>query len=91
MDTSVTSTGTLSFTATATHVGALCFIDEKGTGGDLSEIEIRCECGLLKALIAAFEKGRMPSVGAAAIGFGWAKTAMSCVVILTVAPHSTDC
>ncbi len=33
------------------------FIDEKGTGGDLSEIEIRCECGVSKALIAAFEKG----------------------------------
>ena len=33
------------------------YLDEKGTGGDLSEIEIRCECGKSKALIVAFEKG----------------------------------
>jgi len=33
------------------------FMDERGTGGDLSEIEIRCDCGKWKPLITAFEKG----------------------------------
>ena len=33
------------------------FIDEKGTAGDLSEIEIRCDCGKSKPFISAFEKG----------------------------------
>jgi hypothetical protein len=41
------------------------YIDEKGTGGDLSEIEIRCECGKSKPLISAFEKGSQ--------ALGWCK------------------
>ena len=34
----------------------ILYLDERGTGGDLSEIEIRCDCGKSKPLITAFEK-----------------------------------
>lgn len=33
------------------------FVDEWGTSGDLSEIVIRCDCGMSKALIVALDKG----------------------------------
>ena len=33
------------------------YLDEKGTGGDLSEIDVRCECGKSRALILLFERG----------------------------------
>jgi Domain of unknown function (DUF1998) len=33
------------------------YLDERGTGGDLSEIEVRCECGRSRALILLLERG----------------------------------
>jgi hypothetical protein len=33
------------------------FLDETGTGGDLSEIEVRCDCGLSRTLILLLERG----------------------------------
>jgi hypothetical protein len=51
------------------------FVEERGTGGDLSEITIRCECGQSRPLISAaklsenalgFCKGKRPWLGMAA-------------------------
>ena len=36
------------------------WMDEKGTGGDLTDITIRCECGKFKALSAATKLADMP-------------------------------
>lgn len=33
------------------------YLDEKGTGGDLSEIDVRCDCGKSRSLILLFERG----------------------------------
>jgi hypothetical protein len=43
------------------------YVDERGTGGDLSDITIRCECGKFKPLIVATQNPK------AALGFckGW--------------------
>lgn len=33
------------------------YLDEKGSGGDLSEIDVRCDCGKSRALILLLERG----------------------------------